>query len=162
MNYHLSIIDVLKAWFFPINLMSILVTIIIILASINASKKAYRDRGTPMFLKSIIIFLALIAIPVFLVGSEYGSGWQLQGEELLLKAPPSNSSINLKSTRIALLSGSISSQWTPESRTMGVGIAGLGTGSFTLKNGKNAVVFSYLPVTRVWRHFLPVLDVARL
>lgn len=145
MIYHLSIIDVIKAWFFPLNTLSIFITIILILATINAGKKAYRDKGTPIYLKSIIMLLIFLAIPVFLVGSELGSGWQLKGQELLIKAPPSNTSINLNSTSMALVSGSDSSQWAPESRTMGVGIPGLATGSFTLKNGKNAVVFSYFP-----------------
>lgn len=67
MSYHLSIIDVLKGWFFSMKTMAILVTIIIILATINAGKKAYRDRGTPMFTKSIIIFLIYLAVPVLLV-----------------------------------------------------------------------------------------------
>ncbi|MDR3601445.1 MAG: hypothetical protein P4L49_13355 [Desulfosporosinus sp.] len=147
MSYHLSIIDVLKACFFPLNTMLIVATIIIILAIINAGKRAYRDRGTPMFPRSIIVFLILLAVPMFLVGWEIGSGWQLKSDELLLKAPPSNVSINLKLTRMALVSAS--SQWASESKANGIAIPGITTGSFTLKNGKNAVVFSYLQTSEM-------------
>ena len=148
-SYHLSIIDVIKAWFFPLNTLSILVSIILILATFNAGKNAYRDMGMPMFPKSIIMLLVILAIPVLLIGSELGSGWQVKGDELLIKAPPSSVSIKLKSTTMALMSGYGSSQWTPESGTMGVRIAGLATGSFTLKNGKSAVVFSYFPGNKI-------------
>lgn len=149
MSYHLNIMDVLKAWFIPPSILSILITIIIILATINAGKKVYLDRGTPMFPKSIVILLIYLAVPLFLIGSVLGSGWQLNGDELLIKAPPSNVAINLKSSRMALISGSDSSQWAPEQRTMGIGLAGLATGSFTLRNGKNAVVFAYLPASEM-------------
>lgn len=147
MSYHLGIIDVIKAWFLPVSPLPIFVTIILLLAIINAGKRAYRDRGTPMFPKSIIIFLILLVVPIFVVGWEIGSGWQLKGDELLLKAPPSNASINLKSTRMALVPNS--SDWTPESKANGIGIPGLDTGEFTLKNGKKAVVFSYLQTSEI-------------
>ncbi|WP_088188967.1 PH domain-containing protein [Desulfosporosinus sp. FKA] len=147
MSYQISIIDVIKAWFQPVNPLTIFITIILLLAIINAGKKVYHDKGTPLFPKSIVTFLILLATPIVLIGSEIGSGWRLKGDELLFKAPLSNSSINLKLSRMALVSNT--SEWAPASKTNGVGMPGLDTGEFTLKNGKKAVVFSYLHAGKI-------------
>lgn len=142
MEYSLSFADVVKAIFIPpdpvLLLIIVGVPLLLIGQSVYYLKKGQKNTG-----KLLLIFVpVLLAVMIFLAPApQRGAGWRIEGEKLMLYAP-SLKTIDIRNASAALVDSA--GPWRPSFRTNGYGTPGLGTGHFSLNNGKIAVVFRHL------------------
>lgn len=143
MSYKLDYLAVLKAYIYPLDLITLIVTIIVLSILVPYIYKLIKAGLTKKNLVNIsaiiIIIFSIILIPPTL---NSGAGWVLDGDTLLLNARPVSVPIKLSKTTMMFVD--YYGDWQPTLRTSGYGTTGLSTGWFKLKNGEKAVVFRHM------------------
>lgn len=90
--------------------------------------------------KSLRSLIILITIVLFISFNSLGSGYTVQDGTLYLQSGFYKREINLSKAEVFSTSDR---QWQTSIRIIALGTADLKTGKFKLKNGKQAIVFSY-------------------
>jgi len=143
--YQLSFLDVIQAFFFPVDpVFYLLIFIVLLSVYLNwlylAKKESWFRRYRWIIVAVSIV--PLITILLITGAARAGAGWQLKNDHLKIKTAAAPARLDLEKTSIMLTASP--GPWQPVKRTNGYGTPGLTTGWCKLQNGKKAVVFRHL------------------
>lgn len=149
MAYQLSFLDVIQAFFFPIDPVFYLVIFIVLLSVyLNwlylVKKESWLQPWLRRYRWVIVAVFIIPSTAVFLItgASQTGAGWQLENDHLKIKTAAAPARLDLEKTSVLLAASP--GPWQPAKRINGYGTPGLTTGRCKLQNGKEAVVFRHL------------------
>lgn len=151
MAYHLSFLDVLKAFFVPVDPVYtlvyggvILLPLLLLLPSLLRQFRQepfFRNFRPFIFVETFILGTAIAVL--FWLGYTYtGSGVRVENSVLEIKASfGAPVAVELKGARIDLME--YGKSWKPELRTNGLSLPGLSVGYFKFNNDEEVLYFRY-------------------
>lgn len=149
MAYQLSFLDVIQAFFFPVDPVFYLLIFIAPLSVCFYWFYLVKNNTLPQswFRRYRWIIIAVFIIPLTTIllitgAAQVGAGWQLENAHLKIKTAAAPARLDLEKTSIMLAASP--GPWQPVKRTNGYGTPGLTTGWCKLRNGKEAAVFRHL------------------
>ena len=143
MAYHLDLIASVKAFFLPLDAMTISFHMFVIVCILASFFFKYRNATLKRrILVHVALYGMVIIISIFPAFTRTGVGWSLDDDTLTINVPPANTMVNLSDCRINLVDAS--GDWRTSMRVNGTSIPGLSYGRFKLSNGENAIYFRHL------------------